>query len=98
MHCVQYEGKYGNKSRSKIASNEFDLLICVSHLQKTTGQRDIWDGYEYVDKRKWGSQRMAITHAEGGSAQLKLMSLQHETCTRVSDFLPHVIQMEKCSH
>lgn len=41
---------------------------------------------------------MAITHAEGSSAQLKLMSLQPKTCTRVSDFLPHVIQMEKCSH
>lgn len=41
---------------------------------------------------------MAITHAEGSSAQLKLMRLQPKTCKRVGDFLPHVFQMEKSSH
>lgn len=45
-------------------------------LVQSGSQEDIWVGYEYVDKRKWGSQRMAITYSEGSSAQLKLMSLQ----------------------
>lgn len=61
-----------NVKRVKISSDEFVISI----QYRTVGQRDIWDGYEHVDKRKWGSQQMAITHAEGSSAQLKLMSLQ----------------------
>jgi len=82
----------------KLPQMSLIFLTSGKPLVENSGSRDIWDGYEYVDKRKWGSQRKAITHAEGSSAQLKLMRLQPKTCTGVSDFLPHVIQMEKCSH
>lgn len=42
----------------------------------TTGWKDIWDSYEYVDKEMGVTAKWQITYADGSSAQLKLMSLR----------------------